>query len=66
MADEAVEVATESDVEVQVVDDTPEEDRVAPRDQEAAADFDISEDEIGQYSDRVQKRIKRLKYEFHE
>jgi hypothetical protein len=37
-----------------------------PRDQEAAADFDISEDEIGQYSDRVQKRIKRLKYEFHE
>ena len=66
MADEAVKVATESDVEVEVVDDTPEEDRVAPRDQEAAADFDISEDEIGQYSDRVQKRIKRLKYEFHE
>ncbi len=66
MAEEAVEVATESDVEVEVVDDTPEEDRVAPRDQEAAADFDISEDEIGQYSDRVQKRIKRLKYEFHE
>jgi hypothetical protein len=66
MAEEAVEVATESDVEVEVIDDTPEEDRVAPRDQEAAADFDISEDEIGQYSDRVQKRIKRLKYEFHE
>ena len=66
MAEEAVEVATESDVEIEVVDDTPEDDRVAPRDQEAAADFDISEDEIGQYSDRVQKRIKRLKYEFHE
>ena len=66
MTEEAVEVATESGVEVEVIDDTPEEDRVAPRDQEAAADFDISEDEIGQYSDRVQKRIKRLKYEFHE
>ena len=64
--EETVEVATESDVEIEVVDDTPKEDRVAPRDQEAAADFDISEDEIGQYSDRVQKRIKRLKYEFHE
>mgnify|MGYP003147706421 FL=1 len=67
MAEEdTVEVATESDVDVDIVDDTPTEDRVAPRDQEAAADFDISEDEIGQYSDRVQKRIKRLKYEFHE
>ena len=64
--EETVEVATESDVEIEVVDDTPKEDRVAPRDQEAATDFDISEDEIGQYSDRVQKRIKRLKYEFHE
>jgi hypothetical protein len=67
MAEEqAAEVVAESDIEVEVVDDTPTEDQVAPRDQEAAADFDISEDEIGQYSDRVQKRIKRLKYEFHE
>ena len=67
MAEEqTVDVATESDVEVEVVDETPEADRISPRDQEAAADFDISEDEIGQYSDRVQKRIKRLKYEFHE
>ena len=68
MADENVVVEPEEDkdVEVEVVDDTPPEDKVAARDQDAAADFDISEDEIGQYSDRVQKRIKRLKYEFHE
>ena len=68
MADETVVVEPEEDkdVEVEVVDDTPPEDKVAARDQDAAADFDISEDEIGQYSDRVQKRIKRLKYEFHE
>ena len=68
MADETVVVEPEEDkdVEVEVVDDTPPEYKVAARDQDAAADFDISEDEIGQYSDRVQKRIKRLKYEFHE
>lgn len=66
MAEEAMAVAAESDIEVEVVDDTPEDDKVSPKDAIAAADFDISEDEIGQYSDRVQKRIKRLKYEFHE
>ena len=67
MADENVVIEPEEEnVEVEVVDDTPPEDKVAARDQDAAADFDISEDEIGQYSDRVQKRIKRLKYEFHE
>ena len=61
-----VEFEEEDGIEVEVVDDTPADDRVSARDREAAADFDISEDEIGQYSDRVQKRIKRLKYEFHE
>ena len=66
MIEKETAVATESDIEIEVVDDTPEEDRVSPKDAEAAADFDISEEEIGQYSDRVQKRIKRLKYEFHE
>ena len=66
MAEETVEIATESDIEIEVVDDTPEEDRISPKDKVASEDFDIPEDEIGQYSDRVQKRIKRLKYEFHE
>tara|TARA_R110001599_G_scaffold87406_3_gene233236 strand:- start:208 stop:1140 length:933 start_codon:yes stop_codon:yes gene_type:complete len=66
MVEETVEIATESDVEIEVVDDTPEEDRISPKDKVASEDFDIPEDEIGQYSDRVQKRIKRLKYEFHE
>jgi len=66
MAEETVEIAAESDVEIEVVDDTPEEDRISPKDKLASDDFDIPEDEIGQYSDRVQKRIKRLKYEFHE
>tara|TARA_R110002074_G_scaffold45486_3_gene117634 strand:- start:1 stop:933 length:933 start_codon:yes stop_codon:yes gene_type:complete len=66
MVEETVEIAAESDVEIEVVDDTPEEDRISPKDKVASEDFDIPEDEIGQYSDRVQKRIKRLKYEFHE
>ncbi len=56
------------DIEVEVVDDTPPEDRVAKRDEKASPEEDVEDDddEIGQYSDRVQKRIKKLKYEFHE
>lgn len=70
---EIEEVEIEDDfgeVEIEVVDDTPPEDRVAKRDDketsEEVVEADEDEDEIGQYSDRVQKRIKKLKYEFHE
>lgn len=54
------------DIEVEVVDDTPPEDRVAKRDQEASPEPDAEEDddEIGQYSDRVQKRIKNSSTSF--
>lgn len=43
------------EVQIEVVDDAP-----------PAKDGESDEDEIGSYSDRVQKRIKRLTYEFHE
>ena len=55
----------EEEIFVEEVDDRPQEDRVIPRDSKGA-DFDIPEEEIAQYSDNVQKRIKQLKYEFHE
>ena len=61
---ENAEVLDTDEVEIEVVDDTPPEDRVAERDVEASPDEDgelDDEGEIEQYSDRVQKRIKKLK-----
>ena len=69
-----IETSTE-DMEIEIVDDRPIEDRVPPRDEAVQAesgealaeDADVDEDsEASGYSDRVQKRIKKLKYEFHE
>jgi hypothetical protein len=54
------------DFEIEVVDDTPEFDRGKPRranDSEAQIPDD---DEIQSYSEGVQKRIKQLKFEYHE
>ena len=62
---QAEEQFEEEEIFVEEVDDRPQEDRVTPRDSKGA-DFDIPEEEIAQYSDNVQKRIKQLKYEFHE
>ena len=58
----------DDDLEVDVVDDRPEEDQVPPKkkvEDEDDAD-DIPEDELSSYSEGVQKRIKRLRYEYHE
>lgn len=54
------------EVEVEVVDDTPEEDRGRPRRPEGKEPEIPNDDEIAQYSEGVQKRIKKLRYEFHE
>ena len=48
--------------EVEVVDDTPEEDRG----KQHLGDVDIPEDEISQYSGNVQKRINQLKRAYHD
>jgi hypothetical protein len=54
----------ETELQVEVVDDTPPEDKNRPR---RAGEPDLpSEDEVAQYSDKVKKRISKLKYEFHE
>lgn len=56
----------EDDFELEIVDDTPEEDRDKARRPENATPELPEDDEIASYSESVQKRIKKLKYEFHE
>ena len=56
----------DSDFEIEVVDDTPEEDRDKPRRAEGAEPNVPDDDEVKSYSEGVQKRIKQLKFEYHE
>jgi len=58
--------AQDDDFEIEVVDDTPEQDKGKPRRAENAEPQVPSDDEVEKYSDGVQKRIKQLKFEFHE
>ncbi len=66
---ESAKPATEQEddgFEIEVVDDTPEEDKGKPRRAENAEPQVPSDDEVEKYSEGVQKRIKQLKFEFHE
>jgi hypothetical protein len=59
-----LEVSTENDVEIEIVDDTPERDKGRkPLDREVA---DPTDEEIDQYSDGVKKRIKELTHARHD
>ena len=62
----AVQADDEDDFEVEIIDDTPEQDRDKARRPEGVEPELPEEDEIASYSESVQKRIKKLKYEFHE
>lgn len=67
--DELMEVATEEDeddgeFEVEVVDDVPEDQRPR-RAEDEPADLP-NDDDLENYSESVQKRIKKLKFEYHE
>jgi len=66
---ENTEITTNEDdeVEIQVVDDTPEADKGrAPLSKEKVAAAEPSDEELAQYSEGVQKRIKQLKHALHD
>lgn len=54
------------DIELEILDDTPEPDRGKPKatGTQAAENYDDDEDLVG-YSDKVKKRINKLKYDYH-
>jgi|TARA_S200002703_G_scaffold28737_1_gene24537 hypothetical protein len=57
---------SEEDFQIEVVDDRPDEDRVDPRegfDSDGSSDHD---EEVRETGTRAEKRISKLKYEFHE
>ena len=65
---EAQEVSTNEsdDYEVEIVDDTPEEDRDRPRRADDAEPDIGDEEELTDVSKKVQNRINKLRYEYHE
>ena len=58
----------EDKLEVEVIDDTPEEDRRPPKQEteDAPVDDDVIDKEIADYSKRAGDRINKIKYEYHE
>ena len=59
-----IDLEAESDIEIEIEDDTPEQDRGRkPLDKDVE---DPSDDEVEQYSDKVQKRIKELAHARHD
>ena len=59
-------VVEDDEIELEIIDDVPEEDKGRPRRADADAPDLPEDDEIAEYSEGVQKRIKKLKWEFHE
>ena len=55
-----------TEFEVDIIDDTPDEDKNKPRRGDDAEAQIPEDDEIANYSENVQKRIKQLKFEYHE
>ena len=61
-----IDLDASEDLELEIVDDTPEEDKGKAR-RASDADPQIPEDdEVANYSENVQKRFKQMKWEYHE
>jgi hypothetical protein len=64
-----VDLDTTDEIEVEIQDDTPEEDRGRTTKSEVeapAVEEDDDDADLGKHSESVQKRIKKLKFEYHE
>lgn len=61
-----VDIVDTGDLEVDIIDDTPPEDRDRPKLKEAKEPESKDDEEISNYGENVQKRIKQIKYEYHE
>ena len=59
-------VVSDDKFEIEIVDDTPEEDRGRPRKAEDAEPEIPDEDELDKYSEGVQKRMKKMTYQVNE
>jgi len=66
--DQQVEEKETDEVEVEVIDERPEEDRRPPKVEttEELVDDDSLDQEIADYSKKAGERINKIKYEFHE
>jgi hypothetical protein len=62
--EESFDFEVEGDSEIEVVDDTPEEDKGRPPMKEPPAD--VTDEELSQYSDGVKKRIQHFSKGYHE
>jgi hypothetical protein len=61
--DDGVEIEVDDGVEIEVVDDTPEVDRNR---KPARPPEDVTDEELDEYSEKVQKRIKGLSRGYHD
>lgn len=52
--------------EIEIVDDTPLPDKGKPKAEDSAPAKVAEEDDLEDYSDKVKKRINKLKYDYHE
>ena len=61
-----VDVQSNEEFDLEIIDDRPEEDRVPPRAESESGFEESLDDEVEEYSGRAGKRINKLKYEYHE
>lgn len=55
----------EGEIELEIIDDTPEPDRGKPKATDAPTTEATDDDDLEGYSDKVKKRINKLKYDYH-